>query len=307
MEAWIVRSHLLRRAVAPVVLGLTVGLVMPAQGFAKAVVRFVHAVPGVGRAAVSVNTGSGNTDIGSIAFGQVTKWHSLRSGTFRWSLSGAGKTLASGSATVGDGAYDIVVLEQKSTVKLGIYKASAGTPGTSRVRVIHGAPEFGSPELTVDGKEAVKRLAYTQATPYVSLKPGSHTFAAVKPGTTNPLISATETTRAGQSYSAIVLGTRGQRVRVVTLVDRGAPLVHGTAGDVSERRRKHATAHTAQDASTVVVAPGDSLWSIARRLAGPSASDQAVERRLVAIWDDNEQRIGTGDPNLIFPGTRLDV
>jgi nucleoid-associated protein YgaU len=100
----------------------------------------------------------------------------------------------------------------------------------------------------------------------------------------------------GKAYSAIVLGTRGQRVRVVSLLDRGAPLV-----------RKPASAGTGSSghSQTVVVRPGDSLWVIARRLVGAKASNAAVERKLVAIWNLNEGRIGTGDPNLIFPGTPL--
>jgi hypothetical protein len=290
------RSKVMRRGIAPVVVGLSVGLVMPAQGFAKAVVRFVHGVPGVGKATVKVDQDGKSTTIGSIGFGQATRWRSIRSGGFHWSLSGGGKTLASGSATVSNAAYDIVVLEQKSKVKLGIYKASGGKAGTSRVRVIHGAPEFGAPELTVDGKEAVKRLAYTQATPYLSLPAGPHTFAAVKPGTKDALISAKATMQAGKSYSAIVLGTRGERVRVLMLVDRGVSLDHGSA-----------VAGGGPSRSAFVVAPGDSLWSIARQLVGSRASDTAVENKLVEIWDANRKAIGTGDPNLIFPGTQLHV
>jgi hypothetical protein len=53
------------------------------------------------------------------------------------------------------------------------------------------------------------------------------------------------------------------------------------------------------------VRPGDSLWSIARSLVGPSASNTEVETKLVKVWDMNAHRIGTGDPNLIFPGQRL--
>jgi hypothetical protein len=30
-----------------------------------------------------------------------------------------------------------------------------------------------------------------------------------------------------------------------------------------------------------------------------------VQRKLVALWDMNAKRIGTGDPNLVFPGQRL--
>jgi hypothetical protein len=283
------------------VLAVCVWLVWPAESFAKALVRFVHGVPGVGRATVEVDDGAGSHDVGTIGFAQSTAWHSIRSGRFRWTLKGGDKQLASGSATVGNGAYDIVVLERRMKVWLGIYKARAGKPGTSLVRVIHGAPELGAPELTVDGKEAVKSLGYRQATPYVPLRAGTHTLGAMRPGSSNPLVSAHMSATAGTAYSAIVLGTRGQRVRVVSLVDRGAPLTRkgGPA------KATPVSTHTAGARGMVVIRPGDSLWAIARRLVGPRASDGAVETKLVAIWNLNSRRIGTGDPNLIFPGTRL--
>jgi hypothetical protein len=295
------RAPRLPRSLAPLAVGVTVWLVMPTQAMAKAVVRFVHAVPGVGRAEVSVTDGSGPHRIGAIGFGQATRWRAIRSGAFHWSLSGGGRTLATGTSTVGDGAYDLVIMERGSGsgVQIGVYRAHGGRPGTSLVRVIHAAPELGSPELMIDGKVAVKRLAYTQATPYVSLPPGVHRLGADRPGDPTPLVSgAMMTTRAGRSYTAVVIGTRGRRVRVIALPDRNGPSAPPTA------------AHPAPGAGasrTVVVRPGDSLWSIAQQLVGPAASDSAIERRLVSIWDANRLRIGTGDPNLIFPGTVLTV
>jgi Domain of unknown function (DUF4397)/LysM domain len=297
-----VRSRVLQRSVASAAVGACVWMVMPAEAFAKAVVRFVHAVPGVGKAEVSVNDGSGPEKVGAIGFGQATGFHSVRSGAFQWSLSGGGKTLAKGTTTVGNGAYDLVVLEQNSQVKLGVYKARGGKPGTALVRVIHAAPELGSPELTVDGKVAVKSLAYTKATPYVPLAAGTHNLGADRPGDKTPLVSSAHlTVQNGESYSAVVVGTRGQRVRVVPLLDRGGP-AHGTG-----RTSVVSGAHSTSGRSIVVVKPGDSLWSIARRLIGPQASNEAVEHKLLSIWDANFRRIGTGDPNLIFPGTRLAV
>jgi len=260
-----------KRSFAVLVLAVCVWLVWPAESFAKALVRFVHGVPGVGRATVKVNDGAGDHDVGTIGFAQSTAWHSIRSGRFRWTLEGAGKQLASGSATVGNGAYDIVVLERQMKVWLGIYKARAGKPGTSLVRVIHGAPELGAPELTVDGKEAVKSLGYRQATPYVSLPAGTHTLGAMRPGSSAPLVSAHVSATAGSAYSAIVLGTRGQRVRVVSLVDRGPPLIRQGA------KTTPVSTHTSGVAGTLVIAPGDSLWAIARRVVGPRASNEAVE------------------------------
>jgi LysM repeat protein len=295
MEAYSVRSRKVHRSVAPVVVGVCVWLVMPAQALAKAVVRFVHAVPGVGKAALTLD----GRNVGAIGFGQATGFDSVRSGPMQWALSGGGKTLAKGTTTVGDGAYDIVVLQHGDGVRLGVYTARGGKPGTALVRVIHAAPEFGSPQLTVDGKVAVKSLAYTKATPYVPLPAGSHKLAAERQGSSTPLISATLPVADGKSYSVVVVGTRGQKVRVVPLVDRGGP----TAAHAAPASGATAPA----SGSTVVVKPGDSLWSIAQRLLGAGADGAAVEGKVQSIYAANASAIGTGDPNLIFPGTRLRV
>ena len=302
MEAYTVRSRGPRgRSLAPLVLTVCVWLVWPAQSFAKALVRFVHGVPGVGRATVKVDDGTGSKTVGTIGFARSTAWHSVRSGRFHWTLDDGGKQLASGSATVGNGAYDIVVLERQMKVWLGIYKARGGKPGTSLVRVIHGAPELGAPELTVDGKMAVKRLGYRQATPYVALPPGTHTLGAMRPGDSTPVVGGVHmSVMSGKAYSAIVLGTRGQRVRVGSLVDRGPPLTRKASSKATP-----VSTHTSGQSGSVVIRPGDSLWAIAQRTLGPRASNGAVEKELVAIWNLNAGRIGTGDPNLIFPGTRL--
>jgi hypothetical protein len=294
-----VKNHKpVRRILAPVAIGLCVWLVLPAVALARALVRFVHAVPGVGTATVDVNTGSGETNLGSIGFAQSTPWRSIRSGRFHWKLVGGGKTLAQGTSTVADGVYDIVVLAKGPGVALGIYRAEAAKPGTSLVRVIHAAPELGSPALKVDGKTVVNSLAFSQATPYLSVSPGAHSLAAMGPGNnTRPTVGAHVTLSSGHSYSAIVLGSRGQRVRVVAVVDRGAPLTR-SAG-------KADPTHASSGSRAVIIRGGDSLWSIARKLLGPGASNAAVQRKLIAIWDLNAKRIGTGDPNLIFPGQRL--
>jgi hypothetical protein len=295
------RFRQMPRGFAPLALGVTITLLAPAQAFARAVVRFVHAVPGVGRAQVSVGAGSRSRTVGSIGFGQATGWRSVRSGPVHWRLSGGGRTLATGTTTVGGGAYDLVVMEHGRGVAMHAYRARGGRAGTSLVRVIHAAPELGSPELLVDGTPAVKSLAYTHATPYLPLPAGMHHLSADRPGDATPLVSGVGmTTRAGRSYSAVVVGTRGRQVRVIALVDRGGPRPR-SARPVTHGSR--AGAHGA----TVVVRSGDSLWAIARRLVGPRASATAVQRRLVRIWDANAATIGTGDPNLIYPGTVLRV
>jgi len=293
-----VARHTAGRSLSVFAVGAAVLLCSPTTVFARALVRFVHGVPGAGRATVELNTGHGAIDVGSIGFAQHTRWHSIRSGEFSWTLVGAhAKRLAGGTATVGHGAYDIVVLIRRTHVRLGIFEAHSARPGTTLMRVIHGAPELGSPELTLDGKEVVKRLSYAHATPYLSISPGTHSLAAERPGSTTPLVSVPHVRVApGVAYSAIVLGSGGQRVRVVTLTDRGAPLVRSS----SQVRRKHAAGP-----GWVVVNPGDSLWAIASRHLDPGADNEQIAQYVVAIWDLNSARIGTGDPNLIFAGQRI--
>lgn len=54
-----------------------------------------------------------------------------------------------------------------------------------------------------------------------------------------------------------------------------------------------------------VVRPGDCLWHIAAAALPGDSDTQAIEGKVVELWRLNEDRIGTGDPNLIYPGTVL--
>jgi nucleoid-associated protein YgaU len=53
------------------------------------------------------------------------------------------------------------------------------------------------------------------------------------------------------------------------------------------------------------VRPGDSLWSIAKRLLEPDASNGRIAQEVNRLWQLNADRIATGDPSLIHPGTVL--
>jgi hypothetical protein len=53
------------------------------------------------------------------------------------------------------------------------------------------------------------------------------------------------------------------------------------------------------------VQEGDSLWSIAKRLLGADVSTGRMAREVDRLWRLNSQRIGTGDPSLVYVGTVL--
>jgi hypothetical protein len=290
------------------VLGLCVWLLWPAQAFAAALIRFIHAVPGVGTVTVDVHAGGVEQPVGSIGFGQVTPFRSVRAGSFRWTLRRSGKILATGTSVVGTGVFDIVILYRPGGVQLGVYRAAGAKPGTSLVRAIHAAPELGSPMFMLDSHTLADRLAYGHASPYFSITPGSYSVSAMKPWLMKPgdptLAHANGVNFVpGEAYSVITVGTRGQMVRVVRVLDRGAPLTRPVS--LSKMVNPEPMVGSSMGTSgSVMVRPGDSLWSIASRMVGPSASGEEIHNRLVALWNTNKHRLGT-DPNLIFPGQRL--
>jgi LysM repeat protein len=61
---------------------------------------------------------------------------------------------------------------------------------------------------------------------------------------------------------------------------------------------------SSQGTSSVVVRPGDSLWSISREQLGQSATPQQIANGVEQIYALNQNRLGS-DPNLIFAGQKL--
>lgn len=54
-----------------------------------------------------------------------------------------------------------------------------------------------------------------------------------------------------------------------------------------------------------VVQPGDCLWHIATALLPAGAGTPAIAQEVERLWRLNEERIGTGNPSLIYSGTEL--
>jgi hypothetical protein len=58
---------------------------------------------------------------------------------------------------------------------------------------------------------------------------------------------------------------------------------------------------------THTVLAGESLWAIATDLLGGDASPAKVAREVHRLWQLNRDRIGTGNPDLLMIGTRLEL
>lgn len=292
------------RFLAPLASVLFAFLAWPVHALGKAAIRFVHALPGAQTAELTVEQAGRTTQLGRADYAEHTAVRAVQVGALRWRITSDDKTLATGTGRIADGTYTAVAVPDGDKVALRIYRDAGRVPGgKTRVRVIHASPEFGSPDLLVDGDRVATKLGYGQATPYLPLTSGAHDLAAVRAGTTDALLSKRVSFPRRTTTNVLVIGTRGEPARVIAISDRVARRAKAGASSRSAGRSNGGSGHGG--ASSHVVVPGDSLWSIARDRLGRGASRTEVAREVRRLWDLNHVRIGTGDKDLIFPGTKL--
>lgn len=84
-----------------------------------------------------------------------------------------------------------------------------------------------------------------------------------------------------------------------------APATETALTSVSSAAPPNAEPASARSGRFLLVQPGDSLWSIAKRALGPDASSAKIAREVNRLWQLNSDQIGTGSPDLITVGTKL--
>ncbi len=87
----------------------------------------------------------------------------------------------------------------------------------------------------------------------------------------------------------------------VTVAHRGS----GDGSDEKGGKGDGAVRERSGTASMHVVEPGQSLWVIAQGVLGEPAGIARIAFEVQHLWQLNATRIGTGNPDLIFPGQEL--
>src|SRR4051794_6775413 len=223
-----------------VVIGLTLAIVMlvglpaaSAFGFAK--VRLVNARSGAQAVGLKVIVGSAAPpEIGSAAYGQVTPYVNVTPGSASITISGlsgspGGPDAQTPQDLVDGKRYTAVALAKGSKgFQIKVYSDGDAKKKTARLRVIHAAPELGSPDIKLGQRTIAEKVAYTDASPYLSVAPGSYTLAVVKPGGSSAVFQQRISLSAGAATTAIIAGSGGAKERVImasdqTVTPAGAP------------------------------------------------------------------------------------
>lgn len=224
-----------------IVIGLSLAFLMlvglpAASAYASAKVRLVNAHPGPRAIGLKIVIGTAAPpEIGEAKYGQVTPYANVpAAGSAHISLSGlpsgASAEAAQTTQPLVDGARYTAVAFAKGSAgyQLKVYRDSSARAGVARLRVIHGAEELGSPNVMLGKRTIAEDVGFKDATPYLSVSPGSYSLAVVRPGSSKPIFSKQISLSAGAASTAIIAGSGGARERVImatddTLTPAGAP------------------------------------------------------------------------------------
>lgn len=191
-----------------------------ASGFAK--VRLVNARSGSQQVGLKVVVGGAAPPaVGPASYGQVTPYVRVSPGNAQISLSGLQSSANQVTQNLVDGGnYTAVALAKGSKgFTLKLYRDGHARKGTARLRIIHAAPELGSPDVKLGQRTVAEKLAFAEATPYLSEQPGSYDLAVAKPGSSTPIFKHTVALSAGVATTAILTGSGGAPERLITATD----------------------------------------------------------------------------------------
>ncbi len=170
------------------VLALLVGLASAALGAGTAqaaddaFVRVAHAAPAAPNVDVYVDGGS-KALLSGFAFGTVTDYVPLAAGSHKIQVVPAGQTLDKAVITqnvdVQAGKYyTVAAIGDTSTTPALVAFAddNSVTPNKAKVRVYHLSSDAGAVSVGAGGSTLIDKLAFKDASDYLTVAPGSYTF-----------------------------------------------------------------------------------------------------------------------------------
>jgi hypothetical protein len=213
------------------VIGLSLAIVMlvigpAASALATAKVRLVNARPGAQAVSLKIIEGTAvPPTFGDASYGQVTPYVKVSPGSANITISGltpsTGGAPAQTTEQLEDGqSYTAVALALGSKAfQIMVYRDGHARGGKARLRVIHAAPELGSPNVRLGQRTIAEKLAFKEATPYLSVAPGPYALSIVRPGSSSAVFTKQVSLSAGAATTAIIAGSGGAPAQVIVATD----------------------------------------------------------------------------------------
>lgn len=190
------------------------------DALAASEVRLLHAVPGGPTARLDVSADGSSVNLDAIGFGKATEYGEVASGEATLTLTAGDQELGSSTETLEDGArYTVVAVPGGEGATLRLYADGSPTPGRTRWRMVHAAPELDDAEFVLDDR-VVSRLGPGEASDYSTVQPGVYSISARRPDEGDALVERPDVSLvAGTAQTAYLVGSAGERTRFAILED----------------------------------------------------------------------------------------
>jgi hypothetical protein len=219
-----------------ILLGLLGTPVLTVRAQSPSFVRILHASPYVGTADVFVD---GSKLLSSFAFGAITDYASIPAGPHKVQIALVGKGIGGAALTqtlnvTAGTAYTVAAIgATPSSLSLKVFvDNNLLTPGTTKLRVYQLSPDFGSITVSDSGKTLLSGVPYQQASDYLTLSAGSHSFniQGSSGSTTLPL---TTNLKANMVLSILIIGMENgsPKIELVPAQATGLPSMPQTGSD----------------------------------------------------------------------------
>jgi hypothetical protein len=200
---------------------LLVGPAASASGDAS--VRFVHAVPGAGKAQLHATEGGITQRVGPrAAFGAIGTYADVPAGRVEFELRGrGGDRLAAATERIRNrGHYTVVAMRGE---RLTVLRDGGARAGTSRLRVVQAAPELGSVDVSLGDTVVADGAAFGDVGDYTSVGPGAYALRVTNPENGSALAArGAVPLTAGTSSTAFVIGSAGEPIEITVTTERMA-------------------------------------------------------------------------------------
>lgn len=206
------RSMLLVAACALAGVMLVVGPV--ASALASAQVRLINARGGEDSVSLEATVGGQSVAIGAATpFGEASEFTDVPAGQAEFSDGGEGSVqqdLAEG------GSYTVVALPRD---ELEVLRNGKAKRGEASLRVIHAAPELGTPDIRLGERTIAQGVEFRAASRYLTVDAGSVTLAATKPNGGDPVFSEDVSLAAGTANTVVIAGSGGSPTQAIAVQD----------------------------------------------------------------------------------------
>ncbi len=119
-------------------------------------------------------------------------------------------------------AYTLAAIGELAEIKGQLYTDDTSAPdaGKVKLRVLHTAPEVGPVDVAVKGgQELAAKLAYPDASPYITLDPGKYDVEVRATGSTTAVLASTVVLQEGGVYTVAAIGGGDKKPKLKGLID----------------------------------------------------------------------------------------